>query len=105
MSAAPERLGAWEKALVLEQQSENAFCASWLVGLDQPLDPELVLDALAAIQPAFPAYFRRIESEEDRIGLRGAPHDRRALQRSLVHCRSFEGAPSDYMQCCGEPPP
>jgi hypothetical protein len=67
-------LGAIEKWLLLEQLNSSSFCTNWLVILDTPLDPALLMGPLADLRRMSRVQFstlavrhsdRRIEAELD----------------------------------------
>jgi hypothetical protein len=92
------RLGAWEKALLLDHLQDGARLAGWLVELDQPLDPARVAAALAAVRLAFPIYFARVEAAEDGIGALACPQPETPIERFLVHSTHVDGGGRGYLR-------
>lgn len=92
------RLGAWEKALVLDHLQDGARLAGWLVELDRPLDLARVVAALTVVRQAFPIYFARIEVAGNGIDALACPQPDTPIEKFLVHHVHIDGGGRGYLR-------
>jgi hypothetical protein len=92
------RLGAWEKALLLDHLQDGARLAGWLVELDRPLAPARVAAALATVRRAFPIYFARVEVADDGIGAIACAQPDTPIEKFLLHSAHGEGSGRGYLR-------